>query len=314
MDDQSLERLYTALRRIRRAEEIIAEIYPTDKIKSPVHLSIGQEAVAVGVCDALRPTDLVAPTYRGHALYLAHGGNLRAMMAELYGKAAGCARGKGGSMHLIDMANNVMGASAIVGTTIPVAVGAALALERRGEDRLVCTLFGDGATEEGCFYESLNFAALHRLPVLFVCENNGLAIHQPLAKRWATMDLCGRVRAFGVPAARIENSDVFVIRDVATAAVARIRAGEGPQFLECVTHRWREHVGPADDLSAGYRDRSEIRAAMAGDPVAGLAALMAPERLAVVNAAIEAEIADAVAHADASPPPAAEELTAHVFA
>jgi len=165
------ERIYRSLRRIRRAEEEVARIYPTDKIKSPVHLSIGQEAVSVGVCDVLRPEDVVSPTYRGHATYMAKGGPLRELFAEMYGKATGVAGGKGGSMHLIDMSHNIIGTSAVVGTTIPLAIGYALTFKRLRADRVVASFFGDGATEEGVFTESLNFASLHKLPVLFVCEN-----------------------------------------------------------------------------------------------------------------------------------------------
>ena len=171
-----LERIYRSLRLIRRAEEEVARIYPSDKTASPVHLSIGQEAVAVGVCDVLEPDDVVSPTYRGHAAYLAKGASLRGLFAELYGKATGTAHGKGGSMHLIDMQHNVLGASAVVGTTIPVALGFALAFKRTQSNRVVVAFFGDGATEEGVFTESLNFAALHKLPILFVCENNFSAI------------------------------------------------------------------------------------------------------------------------------------------
>jgi pyruvate dehydrogenase E1 component alpha subunit len=170
-----LERTYRTLRLIRCAEEEIARIYPSDKIKSPVHLSIGQEAVSVGICDVLRPDDVVAPTYRGHAAYLAKGGSLRGLFAELYGKATGVAGGKGGSMHLVDMSHNVLGASAVVGTTIPIAVGYALAMKRAKSERVSVTFFGDGATEEGVFAESLNFAALQKLPVLFACENKARA-------------------------------------------------------------------------------------------------------------------------------------------
>jgi TPP-dependent pyruvate/acetoin dehydrogenase alpha subunit len=153
-------RIYRALRRIRRVEEEVARVYPTDKIKSPVHLSIGQESVAVGVCDVLRPNDVTTMSYRGHATYLAKGGDLRAMIAELYGKVTGCGRGKARSMHLVDMANGVLGASAVVATTIPLGVGYALALKCEGMGRIVASFFGDGATEEGVFMESVNFAAL----------------------------------------------------------------------------------------------------------------------------------------------------------
>ena len=168
MSKDIYERFYRSLYRIRRVEEEIARIYPSDKIKSPVHLSIGQEAVSVGVCEALRPKDVVFGTYRSHAYYLAKGGDLKKMVAELYGKATGCAKGKGGSMHLIDAAHGIMGASAVVGTTIPNAVGYAYALKLQRKDSVVVSLFGDGATDEGVFYESLNFAALKQLPIIFI--------------------------------------------------------------------------------------------------------------------------------------------------
>src|SRR3954449_6442541 len=194
------ERLYRSLFRIRRLEEEVARAYPSDRIKSPVHLSIGQEAVAVGVCEALRPDDVVFGTYRGHALYLAKGGDLKAMVAELFGKATGCTRGKGGSMHLIAPEQGVMGTSAVVGTTIANAVGYAYALRYRRQDAIVASFFGDGATEEGVFAESLNFAVLKKLPVLFVCENNGYAIHTHQDRRQGNPDICARAGAHGMPA------------------------------------------------------------------------------------------------------------------
>src|SRR5579863_4075405 len=169
--DDDLARLYSAALRIRRVEEEIARLYPSDKIKSPVHLSIGQEAVAVGVIDLLGADDVVAGTYRGHASYIAKGGSLQAMFAELYGKATGCAGGKGGSMHLIGMDHNILGCSAVVGSHIPIAMGYAFAIQQRRQNRIVACFLGDGATEEGVFSESLNFAALRKLPILFVCEN-----------------------------------------------------------------------------------------------------------------------------------------------
>ena len=232
LEQADYERLYRSLRLIRRAEEEIARIYPSDKIKSPVHLSIGQEAVSVGVCDALRPDDVVAPTYRGHAAFLAKGASLRGLMAELYGKSTGVAGGKGGSMHLIDTSHNVLGASAVVGTTIPVAVGYALALKRMGSDRVAAAFFGDGATEEGVFAESLNFASLHKLPVLFVCENNYYAIHTPITQRWATQRLCERVATYGIPAHQVDDGDVFKLRALTSKSLDAMRRGGGP-----VVHR-----------------------------------------------------------------------------
>src|SRR3954454_2316519 len=202
-------RLYRSLYRIRRVEEAIADAYPSDRIKSPVHLSIGQEAVSVGVCAALLPRDVVFGTYRGHALYLAKGGSMRAMVAELFGKATGCTRGKGGSMHLIAADKGVMGMSAVVGTTVANAVGHAYALRYRKTDAIVASFFGDGATEEGVFAESLNFAVLKKLPILFVCENNGYAIHTHQSRRQGKPDIRARAEAFGLPAERLDGNDVF---------------------------------------------------------------------------------------------------------
>src|SRR5216684_70260 len=181
------ERLYRSLYRIRRLEEEVARVYPSDKIKSPVHLSIGQEAVSVAVCEALRPGDVVFGTYRGHALYLAKGGDMKQMVAELYGKATGCTKGKGGSMHLISLEAGMMGASAVVGTTVANAIGYAYALKHQGKQALIVSFFGDGATEEGVFAESLNFAVLKQLPILFVCENNRYAIHTHQSRRQGTL-------------------------------------------------------------------------------------------------------------------------------
>ena len=309
-----LERIYRSLRLIRRAEEEIARIYPSDKIKSPVHLSIGQEAVSVGVCDVLRADDVVAPTYRGHAAYLAKGGPLRGLFAELYGKATGVAGGKGGSMHLIDMAHNVLGASAVVGTTIPLAVGYALALKRTKTDRVSVAFFGDGATEEGVFAESLNFAALQKLPVLFVCENNYYAIHTPLTRRWATNRLCERAATYGLPVHQVDDSDVLKLRELAGAAVARMRRGEGPSFIECRTYRWREHVGPNEDFDQGYRGRDDLNRWLKDDQVERLARMVADERRTEIDAAIELDIADAVEFAESSPFPAIDKLYSNVYA
>jgi len=308
-----VERLYKSLYRIRRVEEEVARAYPTDRIKSPVHLSIGQEAVSVGVCEALRRGDVAFGTYRGHALYLAKGGDLRAMIAELYGKADGCSRGKGGSMHLIDPDAGVMGTSAVVGTTIPNAVGYAYALRSRRGDAIVASFFGDGATEEGVFAESLNFAALKRLPVLFVCENNRYAIHTHQGRRQGTLSICERARAHGVPAERIDDNDVLKLYERAREAVARVRAGEGPWFFEVMTYRWREHVGPGEDYHLGHRTEGEARPWVENDQVPRLAALVEPSRREEIEAEVEAEIADAFAFAESSPFPAPHELYTDVF-
>jgi TPP-dependent pyruvate/acetoin dehydrogenase alpha subunit len=309
------ERIYRSLRLIRRVEEEVARIYPSDRIKSPVHLSIGQEAIAVGVCDTLREGDVVSGTYRGHAAYLAKGGDVRAMFAELYGKEDGCARGKGGSMHMIDMTHGVLGNSAVVGSTVPIAMGYAFALKRQGAPNVVAAFFGDGATEEGVFWESLNFAVLHRLPILFVCENNGLAIHTPLAKRWAVPDLLPKVEAFGMPVDRVPDGDVFAIREKTAAAIGPMRTGDaGPAFIECRTYRWKEHVGPGEDYDAGYRMLADKRPWVENDQVARVGGMLDDAVRARADAEIERRIAEAVAFAESSPFPEAEELFADVYA
>src|ERR1044072_1719444 len=193
-------RFYRSLYRIRRVEEEISAVYPTDKIKSPVHLSIGQEARSVGVCEALRADDVAFGTYRSHALYLAKGGDIKKMIAELYGKLDGCAKGKGGSMHLIDTGARVMGASAVVGTTIPQAVGFAYAVKLQRKDSVVARFFGDGGVDEGVFFESVNFAALKALRIVFVGKNNRYAIHTHQSKRQKLDNICERAPGQGMPA------------------------------------------------------------------------------------------------------------------
>ncbi len=314
-----IARLYKKMALIRRFELRLAEIYHTDAIKSPVHLSVGQESIAVGICDPLENDDIVSNTYRCHATYIAKGGDLNQMMAELYGKSTGCAGGKAGSMHLVDMPHGVLGASAVVGTTIPVATGYALALQMNARNaqkqRVVVSVFGDGGTEEGCFYESINFAALHQLPIIFVCENNRLAIHTPLEKRWATERLCERMETYGLETHQIKDADVFTVRDTISNAAEKIRNKQsGPVFIECATYRWLEHVGPLDDHKDNYRDLNEYRAWKENDQIARLAAMLDQAVRTQIDNEITAEIADAEAFAESSPYPAASELYRNVYA
>lgn len=311
---EMVERLYREMRMIRSAEERMAQIYPTDKIRSPMHLSIGQESIAVGVCNSLKKEDVVAGTYRGHALYLAKGGDLKKMVAELYGKKTGCAGGKGGSMHLISTEANVLGTSAVVGTTIPVLVGYAMALKREGKGRVAVVFMGDGATEEGVFYESLNFAALHKLPVVFVCENNNYAIYTHIKKRWSAPTICERVAGFGIPTKRFEDGDVFAIREHIDRHLPLMRSGEmGPIFLECLTYRWLEHVGPGEDFHLGHRTRDEMEYWKANDQIDRLGKMISPHSKAKIDSEIEKSVMDAVEFAENSPFPNDEELYTHVY-
>ncbi len=321
--DIAWDKFYKSLYRIRRVEEEIARVYPTDKIKSPVHLSIGQEAVSVGICEALQPQDIVFGTYRSHALYLAKGGDLKQMVAELYGKATGCTGGKGGSMHLINADVGVMGTSAVVGTTIANAVGYAYAMKYRQQTSaisspadfpIVVSMFGDGAVDEGVFYESVNFAALKRLPMIFVCENNGYAIHTHQRIRQPITDICARAQAHGIPTERIENNDTIAIYDRIKATADNLRRGEpGPVFLECMTYRWKEHVGPNEDYHLGYRDREEAEPWIKQDELIRFAKQVPADVRSSIEAAVEAEIQEAFEFAEASPFPDAASLFTNVF-
>lgn len=312
-----IARLYKSMLLIRQFELRLAEIYHTDAIKSPIHLSVGQESIAVGVCDPLLADDIVSNTYRCHATYIAKGGDLNEMMAELYGKATGCAGGKAGSMHLVDIKHGILGASAVVGTTVPIAAGYAFALQQEakltGHQRVIASVFGDGCTEEGCFFETINFAALKKLPILFVCENNGLAIHTPHTKRWATTQLCERVGTYGIPTFQIQDGDVFKIRDAVSDALTALRTGSGPIFIECATYRWLEHVGPRDDHSDGYRDLAVFEQWKENDQIARLAAMLDDQTRQQVQQDVSAMIRKAELFAENSPYPAAEELLNHVY-
>jgi TPP-dependent pyruvate/acetoin dehydrogenase alpha subunit len=308
------ENFYKSLYRIRRAEEEVARVYPTDKIKSPVHLSIGQEAVSVGVCEALRPTDVVFGTYRSHALFIAKGGNLKKMIAELYGKATGSAKGKGGSMHLIDLGAMVLGTSAVVGTTIANAIGYAYAVKYKKQDAIVVSFLGDGATDEGVFTESLNFAALKQLPMIFICENNSYAIHTHQRLRQARTQICDRVAAYGIKTERIEDNDVLKIYERVKLAVDALRSGKpGPYFFECMTYRWKEHVGPNEDYNLGYRSREEAEPWIKNDQVVKIGALVEAGRRKQIEDDVEKEVREAFAFAEQSPFPEAAELYTDLF-
>ncbi len=303
------ERFYKSLYRIRRVEEEIAKVYPTDKIKSPVHLSIGQEAVSVGVCEALEPRDITFGTYRSHALYLAKGGDLKGMIAELYGKATGAASGKGGSMHLIDVKAGVLGTSAVVGTTIANALGYAYAMKYRKQDSIIVCFLGDGATDEGVFHESLNFAALKALPMIFICENNGYAIHTRQTLRQRNANVFERAKLYGMPSERIGGNDVLEIYEQVKKAASSLRNGQpGPFFFECMTYRWKEHVGPNEDYQLGYRTREEAEPWIKNDQVPRIGSMIPPANRKDIEEGVEKEIKEAFLFAEESPFPDYTEL------
>lgn len=302
------EKLFYDALRIRLVEEKIIELYPYDKIQSPVHLSIGQEAVAVGLCSQLRLNDWLFINYRGHAFYLAKGGPLPELFAELYGKRTGLSKGKAGSMHLADPKHGVMGASAVVGSTISHAVGAALASKIRGEDRVFVTVFGDGATEQGAYHESLNFASLHNLPVLFLCENNGLAVHSPTAERQA-FSLTTHAKSYGVESVIVEDGFDFVgISAICGEVLGQIKTKQRPMLLEIKTCRYKEHVGPGEDFEAGYRELIEVKAWKSKDPLE-----IDKELIARFTPEISKEIESAVEFAETSPFPTIDDLLTDVI-
>lgn len=307
------DKLFYQALRIRRAEEKIIELYPSDKIQSPVHLSIGQEHVASGICAALKKTDWVFGSYRSHAFFLAKGGDMKLFFAELYGKKTGEAQGKAGSMHLFAKDVGFMGASAVVASTIPHAVGAAYArknlkLDSVPKDQVIVAVFGDGATEAGVYHESLNFAAIHKLPILFICENNGLAVHSRPEIR-QSYRIAEHARGYGLETQTIENSqDMVGLAEKTLQCVSAIRSGSGPVFMEVKTSRYMEHVGIGEDFHATYRTRDEVDVWMKNDPLSNDAALI--KRF---NPEIDAEIAEAIKFAEESPWPGVEDLLADVY-
>ncbi len=316
----TLTGLYRAMLKIRLVEERIAAIYPSDKIQSPIHLCIGQEAVSAGVSLAMGAGDHVYGTYRGHGLYVARGGDLGALFAELFARDGGCCRGRGGSMHVVAPEKGLMGCSAIVASTIPVAVGAALAARLQGRSNPVVAFFGDGAVGEGVLYESLNFAALKKLPVLFVVENNNYAVYSRLKARSGTSELYRLGDALGVRGSRHDGTDAAAVHAATAAALAGISAGGPPRLLEFTTYRWHEHVGPARDLDASYRLPGERAEAAAHDPLA-VARRKLKSAFAVTDrefgrweAETTREIDRAVAFAEKSPHPKKSSLSEGLFA
>lgn len=314
------EDLYRTMLRIRLAEERVVELYPTDKIQSPIHLSIGQEAIVAGVCKALEGGDRVYGTYRGHGLYVAKGGSMERMFAELYGRDTGCARGKGGSMHMAAPEVGMMGCSAIVASTIPVATGDALAARLQGLKRLTAVFFGDGGVDEGVFFESVNFAALKGLPILYVLENNGYAIHSKVGERHKRTELWRIGESLGLEGRRFDGNDVEQVYESAARAAGELRAGSGPLLLEYTTCRWYEHVGPRTDFQEAYHQEGDEERAKAGDPLRlaeralearGWADSMA---LAAWRAEAASEIDAAVRFAEQSPFPGPERLHADQYA
>ena len=312
--------LLQAMARIRRVEEAIAIRYPEQEMRCPVHLCIGQEAIAVGVCAAMDSGDRVFSNHRAHGHYLAKGGDLNAMIAELYGRATGCCGGRGGSMHLIDLAVGFMGATPIVGGTVPLAVGSAWASSLQQDGKVTVVFFGDGCFEEGVVHESLNFASLHKLPVVFVCENNGLSVYTQRRERQPSRPIYRVAEAHGVAAFAGDGNDVEQVLALARNAVDSARRGLGPQFLELSTFRWREHCGPDFDDGLQYRSAAEIETGIKDCPIARYTARLAsrdpayPAAIERIETGIAREVEAAFAFALASRKPTAAEAREKIHA
>jgi pyruvate dehydrogenase E1 component alpha subunit len=307
--------------RIRRIEEEIERRYHQDQMKTPIHLVIGQEATSVGCCAPLTRSDLVYSSHRTHGAYLAKGGDLKAMLCEMHCRVNGCAASRGGSMHLIDKGVGMAGTSAIVGGAVPIAVGAALAARLKGENRVVVVFLGDATTEEGVCSESLNFAALKQVPVVFFCENNFYSVQSPLSTRQPPTRVIHKWAAsHEVPSTEVDGANVLAVEDAVRAAVDRARSGAGPSFIEARVYRFRAHGGSGDDTRTGYRHEAEPAAWLPFDPIAMFGTYLV-SRNALNEAAIagmeddiQREIADAFDYALASPNPVEDDLYKHVYA
>jgi TPP-dependent pyruvate/acetoin dehydrogenase alpha subunit len=316
----TLRAMYVTMVKIRKFEEKVAELVtPPKEIICPCHLYIGEEAVATGVCSALRKDDYVFSTHRSHGHYIAKGGDIRALMAEFYGKATGCSKGRGGSMHVASSDMGLPGSSAIVAGTIPIAVGVALAFSMQKRDTVSVVFFGDGGANEGVFYESLNFAALKKLPVVFVCENNLYSTHMPISACLADTNIYKKAEVFRMPGIRVDGNNVVEVFRVTKRAVELARQGRGPTLIECMTYRWRGHVGSYDDLDKGLRSKEELDYWMNRCPIRAFegfllnyAVISESEKIQIYEN-IEKEIEAAVAFAKESPYPDEIELFNDVF-
>ncbi len=308
--------LYRTMMTIRRFEERCNALFLQGRIPSTLHLYVGEEAVATGVCSVLRQDDFITSTHRPHGHALAKGVAPRAIMAELFAKATGCCEGKGGSMHVGDIKMGMLPAIAIVGGGAPIAAGLALAAKMRGTGQVAVCFFGEGAANEGAVHEALNMAALWKLPVVFVCENNLYAASTPVASAFAIENVADRAPAYGMPGCIADGNDVLAVRQVAGEAVDRARRGGGPTLMECKTYR---QVGHSRSDPRGYRTREEEAEWQARDPILRLRRLLEQEgkipgeELDGIELQVTAVVDDAVAFAEASPLPAPQDTLKHVY-
>ena len=319
-DGPFLVSLYRSMLRIRMIECAIESRYHEDQMKTPIHLMIGQEATSVGACAAMRVVDQLWCTHRTHGNYLAKGGNLKAMMSELYCRANGCVGSRGGSMHLIDKAVGMAGTSAIVGGILPIATGAALASQLTKDGIVNLVFFGDAAVEQGATSESINFSVLKKLPLVFFCENNFYSVQSPLGPRQPNTPIWKRAAGFGINAVQIDGTNVLEVYEATQKACERAKRGDGPTFIEAVCYRYRAHGGAGDDSKTGYRDEAEVADwTTRADPLDSFRHYLVT--LGVVKGGfdgemkseIEAEILAAFEHAINSPNPVEADLYTHVY-
>ncbi|QIN81943.1 ABC transporter substrate-binding protein [Rubrobacter tropicus] len=318
LGDEKLVEMLRLMFRIRRFEEKLARLFKRGKLPGFVHLYIGEEAVAVGACSALKREDRITSTHRGHGHVIAKGAEVRRMMAELLGKVDGYCRGKGGSMHTVDFGLGVMGTNGIVGGGIPIAVGSAWGDKQLGRDYVTVSFFGDGASNQGVFFESMNLAAIWKLPVIFMCENNGYTEWTATEKLTAG-DISDRGRAFGIPSARVDGNDVLAVNEAVAEAVRLARAGGGPSLIEAKTYRWHGHNEGEEVFSGKYRPEEEMAEWREKDPIAALGArltewgVMGADDVARVDAEETRRVEEALEFAQQSPFPDPEEALAHLF-
>lgn len=310
-----LLKMYQIMLRIRKFEERTGDLVLKGEIKTPCHLYIGEEAVATGVCSALKKEDFIFGNHRSHGHYIAKGGDIKKLMAEIFCKKTGCSKGKGGSMHIVAPEVGLLGTPPIVAASIPIAVGAALSSTLEGKDQVSVVFFGDGATNEGVFYESLNFASLKKLPVIFVCENNLYSTHLPISQTLADTNIAKKAEIFNMPGFQIDGNNVIEVFQTAEKAVERARKGEGPTLIECLTYRWRGHVGPNLDLDKGLRTKEELDYWMKRCPIKKLEEVLnlSKEEKSQISNKIEKEIEETVKFAKESPYPEETELIKDVF-
>lgn len=304
--------------RIRTFEEEAGKLMESGKIPGALHLYVGEEAVAAGVMVHLRDTDQITSTHRGHGHLVAKGGDLKKMYAELFGRATGYCKGKGGSMHISDLDLGMLGANGIVGAGPPIAIGAAFSNKYRGTDDVTCCFFGDGASNEGTFHEAANMAALYKLPVIFVCENNGFGEFTRQERHQAIHDIADRAAGYGMPGIVVDGMDALAVYESAGEAIARARRGEGPTFLEYKTYRYFDHVG-VRGMGVIYREDSEVLEWRQRDPIELMEGrlaeqgLLTAEAAAGVHEAVLAEVREAIAFAEASPFPATSALMEDIY-